>query len=251
MPTRLLVVWLVLAVVFRPMTDRIPRLSLSEDQQATKSHATIEALPIRLPNPSFPKQAKKTNAQGQVVLSINIGAGGTVKDASVLSGKAPFVDAAMAAVRDSRYLPAMQDGEFVETTKEVTVKYDFRKNTSQPEELKGPLIEPPQELLKDVADGNILRTGAGSDVTPPRVVLAPDPEYSEEARREKFTGRVLLGVIVGTDGRPKSVWVVRSVGHGLDQQSVETVKQWKFSPARRNGQPVAVVLNVETSFYLY
>ena len=243
--------WLVLALVCRPTTDRILQISSSRDQQEITSHTSTEALAIRLPNPSFSKQAKKTKAEGQVVLSIGIGADGTIKNVSVLNGKTPIVDAVIPAVRDSRYLPAMQDGKFVESTKEITIKYDFRKNAYQPEQLNGTLTEPPQELLNDVAAGRILRTGVGSGVNPPRAIIAPDPEYSEEARRERFSGTVLLGVIVGSDGRPEKVWVVRSLGHGLDRQSVEAVKQWKFSPATRNGEPVVVVLNVETSFYLY
>jgi len=62
---------------------------------------------------------------------------------------------------------------------------------------------------------------------------------------------LLLQVIVETDGRLRDVRVVRSLGFGLDEKALEAVRQWRFDPARKNGQPVAVVVNIEVNFRLY
>lgn len=97
--------------------------------------------------------------------------------------------------------------------------------------------------------GGIYRVGGG--VSPPRTLYSPDPEYSEEARRSKFQGTVVLWMIVGPDGRPRDLRVLRSVGMGLDEKAIEAVRTWRFDPARKNGQPVAVQINVEVSFRLY
>lgn len=61
----------------------------------------------------------------------------------------------------------------------------------------------------------------------------------------------MLGLIVGSDGRPHDIRVSRSLGMGLDEKAIEAVRQWKFEPARKNGQPVAVQINVEVDFRLY
>src|SRR5437868_1564046 len=97
--------------------------------------------------------------------------------------------------------------------------------------------------------GGVYRPGGG--VSAPRTLYAPDPEYSEEARKAKFQGTVILWVIVGPDGRAHNIQVQRSVGMGLDEKAVDAVRQWKFDPARKNGQAVAVQIYVEINFRLY
>jgi TonB family protein len=91
----------------------------------------------------------------------------------------------------------------------------------------------------------------GGGVSAPKAIYDPDPDYSEEARHAKFQGTVLLWVVVGADGRPRDIRVIRSVGMGLDQKAIEAVTQWKFEPAMLDGHPVAVQVNIEVSFHLY
>ncbi len=97
--------------------------------------------------------------------------------------------------------------------------------------------------------GGAYRVGGG--VSAPRALFAPDPEYSEEARKAKFQGTVVLWVVVGPDGRPHDIRVQRSLGMGLDEKAMDAVRTWKFDPARKDGQPVAVQINVEVNFRLY
>lgn len=97
--------------------------------------------------------------------------------------------------------------------------------------------------------GGAYRVGGG--VSAPRAVYAPDPEYSEEARKAKYQGTVVLWVEVGPDGRPRQIRVQRTLGMGLDEKAMEAVRTWKFEPARLNGLPVAVQINVEVNFRLY
>ncbi len=97
--------------------------------------------------------------------------------------------------------------------------------------------------------GGVFRVGGG--VSAPRVLYQPDPEYSEPARKAKYEGTVVLLLIVGQDGRPHDIHVARALGLGLDEKAIEAVRQWKFEPARKNGQPVAVQINVEVDFRLY
>ncbi len=91
----------------------------------------------------------------------------------------------------------------------------------------------------------------GGGVSAPRPIYAPDPEYSEEARKAKYQGTVVLWLVVGPDGRPRDIRIARSVGLGLDEKAMEAVRTWRFEPARKDGQPVAVQINVEVSFRLY
>ena len=85
----------------------------------------------------------------------------------------------------------------------------------------------------------------------PRALYAPDPDYSEEARRAKYQGTVLLWLVVGSDGRPREAKISRSLGMGLDEKALEAVRRTNNEPAMKDGKPVAVQINVEMNFRLY
>ena len=249
---RLTLVCVALSLLPSATTSASPQATSDSDSSAqpTKTSEIIEPLAIRLINPAYDKNVKKQRMRGRIVLSVTIANDGTVKAASVVNGDPLVVDAALEAVRRWRYLPAMRDGEFIETTQEVTIDYDFGKRASPPDDQEpGSLSEPPKYLLQDIADGKLFRVGPG--VTSLRALSAPDPQYTEEARRDKFRGKVLLCVVVGADGKPRDVWVARPLGHGLDSSAVETVKTWEFSPALKDGVPVAAVVGIEASFDIY
>jgi len=96
--------------------------------------------------------------------------------------------------------------------------------------------------------GGIYKVGPG--VTPPVAVYSPDPSYSEQAAKAKYQGTLVLTVVVGADGAVQQARVVRSLGMGLDENAIETVKTWRFKPAARCGKAVAVEVSVEITFEL-
>jgi TonB family protein len=98
--------------------------------------------------------------------------------------------------------------------------------------------------------GGVFRPGVGG-VTAPRVTYKPEPEYSEEARKAKYQGTVVLGLIVDSSGRPRQLHVQRGLGMGLDEKALEAVRNWKFDPAEKDGKPVAVMISVEVEFRLF
>ena len=91
----------------------------------------------------------------------------------------------------------------------------------------------------------------GGAVHAPKVIFRVEPEFSEEARKNKWQGVVILRVIIGKDGKPQDISVQRSLGMGLDEKAVEAVKQWRFDPGTKDGQPVPVEVSMEVSFRLY
>lgn len=91
----------------------------------------------------------------------------------------------------------------------------------------------------------------GEGVSAPRPIYTPEPEFSEEARKAKYQGVVVLNIVVGTDGRVHNARVVRSLGMGLDEKAMEGVKTWKFDPSKKDGRAVAVEMNIEVAFNLY
>jgi len=90
----------------------------------------------------------------------------------------------------------------------------------------------------------------GGGVTPPKFLHGENPEFSEQARSAKFSGRVEVYLIVDENGNPTHIRVVRGVGMGLDEKAVEAVRTYKFQPAMIDGRPVKVDLYVAVNFQI-
>jgi protein TonB len=96
--------------------------------------------------------------------------------------------------------------------------------------------------------GAVFRVGGG--VTAPALLFKVEPEYSEEARKAKYQGVVVLYVEVDPSGRAQNLRVVHSLGLGLDEKAIEAVKKWKFKPGYKDGKPVTVAATIEVNFRL-
>ena len=96
--------------------------------------------------------------------------------------------------------------------------------------------------------GRVYRVGGG--VTPPAVIYRVEPAYSEEARKARYQGTVVLSAIVRRDGALEVLKVVRGVGLGLDENAIQALRQWKFRPGAKDGIPVDVALYIEVNFSL-
>jgi periplasmic protein TonB len=88
-------------------------------------------------------------------------------------------------------------------------------------------------------------------IVAPRAIYDPEPEYSDEARRVKYQGVLVVSLVVDPQGQARNIRVARSLGMGLDEKAIEAVKKWRFAPGTKDGIPVAVQVNVEVNFRLY
>ena len=98
---------------------------------------------------------------------------------------------------------------------------------------------------------NVHRVGGDvspPDVSPPQVIRKVDPEYSEQARKAKCQGAVVLNLVVQRDGTVRNVRVAQSLDVGLDAKAIEAVQQWRFQPGMKDGEPVDVAAIVEVTF---
>ena len=88
-------------------------------------------------------------------------------------------------------------------------------------------------------------TASGSAV-PAEIISKPTPVYTQEARKLRIEGEVLLEVVLEASGNLRVKRVVRGLGHGLDDNAVKAAEQIRFRPATRNGQPAdsTVVLHI-------
>src|ERR1017187_3346003 len=92
--------------------------------------------------------------------------------------------------------------------------------------------------------------GLGGASTAPVVLFQVEPEFSEEARKAKLQGVVMLYGEVDINGRLRNIRVTRGLGLGLEEKAVEAVKQWRFRPGTRDGKPVVSAAAIEVNFHL-
>lgn len=110
-----------------------------------------------------------------------------------------------------------------------------------------------------MGDGDGDGAGEGEDAGPYANVVSqamcsycPNPEYTEEARKGKLQGGVTVQVLIGADGTAKRTRIVKGLGMGLDERTIETVRRWRFVPARdAHHRGVPVWVTIETVFRLF
>jgi TonB family protein len=203
------------------------------------SSGTLAGMLLTKPAPVYPEEAKVAHVQGAVVLHAIISKTGTVENLHVISGSAMLVNSAIDAVQQWTYKPYLLNGQPVEVETSITVNYTLADSTT----VVG------QSPAADDASAGVEQIGG--DVKGPVIIYEPEPEYTAEAKKAKFSGFVTVSIIVDKNGIPQNVHVTRGVGLGLDEKAVEAVKQYKFKPATENGKPVAVYLNVEVNFEIF
>lgn len=82
------------------------------------------------------------------------------------------------------------------------------------------------------------------------LVYKIEPEFTDEARKARVQGVVVLWAEIDEDGRPVNITVRQGLGLGLDERAVEAVSRWRFRPALKNGKPVRAPALIEVSFHL-
>ena len=167
--------------------------------------------------------------EGIVTVEVRIGVDGTVTRLQVLRGLGHGLDEnALLAVRDWRFIPARRNGVLIEATTQIDVEFNLRN----------------AELNEEIANDMATRVGPG--VTPPQVVHRLEPQYSPTTKHP--AGAVVLDAVILEDGTPKIVRVIRSLDWELDETAINALKQWRFSPAMKDGRPVKVRMNIAVNF---
>jgi TonB family protein len=91
--------------------------------------------------------------------------------------------------------------------------------------------------------------GMGDVSQRPVLIYKVEPDYTDQARKARYQGTVLLRLVIDERGEPKEIRVIRTLGLGLDEKAVEAVYHWRFRPGLKDGRAVAVDANVEVSFH--
>jgi len=103
-----------------------------------------------------------------------------------------------------------------------------------------------------IAVGIVVNAQEVSRETTPLLVKMVHPVYTNEAKEARIQGMVVLDAVVLKDGTVGDVTITKSLDQefGLDEQAIKALKQWKFKPGTKDGEPVDVRVSIEISFTL-
>jgi TonB family protein len=135
-----------------------------------------------------------------------------------------------------------------EMEKRLIVSVEFQKGEDIIDSIQTSWMSgPPKKVIAADHDGPFR---VGGDVMAPVVVNRVEPLYSEEARKARIGGIVILEVVIDRTGVVKDARVLRPLPFGLDQAALDAVKQWRFRPGTLNGAPVDVIFTLTVNFML-
>jgi len=178
---------------------------------------TRKAVLTAKPEPSFTEEASRNGVRGVVRLRAILSASGSVQGISVIKGLPDgLTEKAIAAAKRIRFTPAERDGRKV--SQYVTLEYNFNPDDEK-------------------------------EVTRNAVILEkPAPEYTAEARRNGVSGKVILKVLLWSDGDVWVTSVVQGLPDGLTEKAFEAAQRIKFTPAEVNGRAVTQAVTIEYEF---
>lgn len=192
--------------------------------------------PPKLVRPSpatFPNDSRVAAFKYSRIVTASIDASGKLIEAHVASpNPGPFDAPALDAVKNLEFEPAKLHGRPIPVKIEIWVPFVPGEVRAVPEVMP------------------LKFTGFHKDDRPPKALVTPEAQFSDEARRAGYEGVVLISALVTERGEIQDIHVVRPAGKGLDEKALEAVRQYKFAPALRWGIPVEHRITIEVNFRL-
>jgi|GEM_PF-672454 len=212
-----------------------------------KKGETRDSRLIREVPPAYPETARAAGVEGEVEVLAVIGPDGQVKDAAILKSVPLLDQAAIEAVRQYVFEPALRDGVPVESSMKLSLTFTLPAESRPPPKAEPSKTETPPTKAEPTkpADTPVKR----GQTRPVNVVRRVEPEYPDLARQARVEGDVTIQVTIGPSGRIERAIVVEGAGL-LDEAALKAVRQWTFEPALRDGVPVSSTLNYTLSFRL-
>jgi TonB family protein len=192
-----------------------------------KAPKLIHTAPAR-----YPSDPRLVSFKHSCIVQVVIQPDGTQSDPKIEGAPSPFDPSAIDAVKASEFKPGTLKGVAVPVRISVWVPFVPAEKHDVPETLP------------------IRIAALGKDDRFAVPLLTPQPEYTEEAKRAKLEGTVLVHLIVDVDGNPQDIQVRGSIGKGLDEKAAEAAAKYKFAPALRWGIPIPFPVTLEINFRL-
>lgn len=211
--------------------------------------------PGNMIRPKYPPDALRKGVAASVELRAKVRVEGKTMDIAVLDGDPEFSKSAVEAILKWRFRPVSSHGHLVEATYNIHVRFNpVLREANSDVEIESPQPDPlPASFFAKAHLENLgvdVHKTSEAGVVAPKQLYAPEPEFSEKARKANEQGTVTIFLIVGTDGLPSNAITVCGPTPDLSENAIEAVRHWKFAPGTKDGKPVVVEIAVEVQFSL-
>ena len=229
---------------------------------------TVPPKLIKEVDPVYPEIARQAKVEGNVVLEATTDIYGRVHNIKVLNSIPLLDQAAIEALRQWVYEPAIIDGQPKAVTFTVNMNFRFGDKKGG---VEGGVVGGVLGGVKGGVEGGVtggveggvkggVEGQAGGDfekgavkitgaLRPPKLLKSVDPVYPEEARKAQVEGVVILEARTDEKGAVEEVKILRSIPL-LNQAAIDAVKQWKYEPFISEGKPRGVLFTVTVRFDL-
>ena len=202
-----------------------------DETEAVSDAVTPPAVAEYTMPPLYSDEARRRRIEGIVRVAIWVDATGKAEVLRVEQGLGFGLDQnAILAARNWRFSPGARNGSPIAMKTSIAVEFNLRN----------------EELNELIANDMAVRVGR--DVTPPSIIHRVRAQYPERARRRGLVGTVVLDLLILENGSPRILRVVQALDPELDDNAVQALEQWRFSPAMKDGVPVKVRMNAEVKF---
>lgn len=194
----------------------------------------VKPVPIELPAPAYPENAKKAGMKGEVLTKALVDVTGAIESVQILesSGSELFDQAALDAVKMAKFTPPQHQGKPVRVWVSIPIKFALRECPAERPEEEGVVAYHLVEVK-------------------PKPLRLTTPAYPEEARKSGIEGMTVVKALVDHDGSICITQILESSGHDLlDNAALSAVQTSTFSPASHEGQPAKVWVSIPIKFKL-
>lgn len=214
-----------------------PPVSATTEADAVKPPVNRQPILIKSVPPEYPREFVGSGMNAEVVVSLLVDRMGRASHIRVEGSPDPaFTEAALAALGQFEFLPAIRGGRI--THAEVQLTLELREELGD-----RALVDYEGGRIELLATSNAVRID-----TPIRRLFAPRPAYPIEALVAGKSGEVIIEFVVGEDGVPREPRIVETTYIAFAQAVEGAIGLWRYSPALSGARPVPTGLRYRVSF---